>query len=263
MRERGRDVSLLDADTLADRFPALRTDHLAVGAVAANAGYVDTDAFVAAMVEHARSVGVSLRLECPVSLLGEDTLSIPDGRHSYDSVLLAAGPHTHALAAEAGHSLALGTYRAQVAVVGAVPTSPPVFYDATERFYLRPAGAGLLVGDGAHRYDGDPDEYDPTADASFIGDSLARIESALGESASVVKSWAGLCTATPDRDPLVGALSDRLFVATGWHGHGFMRAPAIGAALAEQLLGGAGIDHFDPTRFDGDEAIDLPDGIAD
>ena len=263
MADRGRDVALADPDALADRFPALRTAHLAVGAVAENAGYVDTDAFVAAMVEAARSAGVAVRTHAPVTLRSGETLSTPDETASYDGVLLAAGPHTKALAAEAGHALALGAYRAQAVVTESVPTPPPVFYDATERFYLRPAGEGLLVGDGAHRHDGDPDAYDPTADAAFVEDALARAESALGDAASPARSWAGLCTATPDRDPLVGALTEDLFVATGWHGHGFMRAPALGETLAEQMLGGEGIAHFDPTRFDGDEVVDLPAGIAD
>jgi glycine/D-amino acid oxidase-like deaminating enzyme len=52
-------------------------------------------------------------------------------------------------------------------------------------------------------------------------------------------------------------------VATGWHGHGFMRAPAVGERLAKQVLGGEGITHWDPTRFDGDEPVDLPAGIVD
>ncbi len=39
-----------------------------------------------------------------------------------------------------------------------------------------------------------------------------------------------------------------------------MRAPAIGARIAEELLGGDGIDAYDPTRFDGDEAFDVTEG---
>lgn len=263
MADRGRNVSVLDPDALAERFPAIETDHLAVGAVATNAGYVDTDAFVAAMVDRARSTGVALRTDCSVSLETDGKLATPDSSTTPDSIVLAAGPHTQTLAAEAGHSLALGTYRAQALVTDSVAGDPPIFYDASERFYIRPAPTGILVGDGAHPYEGDPDEYDRTADSAFLTDSLSRVERALGQSVSVSRSWAGLCTATPDRDPLVGRCAPGLFVATGWHGHGFMRAPAIGKTLAAQLLGGEGIAHFDPTRFDGDEPIDLPAGIVD
>ncbi len=263
MAERGRDVSVVTPDALVDRFSALRTEDIAVGAVAENAGYVDADAFVTAMVAAARGAGVRLRTDCPISLTPGGDIALPSGTASPDSTLLAAGPHTKSLAAEAGHSLALGTYRAQALRTDGIGGAPPIYYDATQRYYLRPAGEGVLVGNGAHRYDGSPDEFDPTADEGFVEQSLKRVEATLSESAAAADSWAGLCTATPDRDPLVGQVAESLYVATGWHGHGFMRAPAIGETVAEQMLGGAGIDHFDPTRFDGDEPIDLPVGIVD
>jgi sarcosine oxidase subunit beta len=263
MSDRGRDVSLHSPKSLSDRFPGLKTEDIAVGAVAENAGYVDTDEYVTAMVEAATEAGVTLRSDCAVSLTPDGKFSIPSGTVAPESVLLAAGPHTKPLAADAGHSLALGTYRAQALRTDSIDGDLPIYYDATERFYLRPAADGVLVGNGAHRYDGDPDAYDPAADPAFVERSLSRVEERVGASPSAVTSWAGLCTATPDRDPLVGALADGLYVATGWHGHGFMRAPAIGEILATQMLGGAGIDHFDPTRFDGDEQIDLPAGIVD
>jgi glycine/D-amino acid oxidase-like deaminating enzyme len=41
-----------------------------------------------------------------------------------------------------------------------------------------------------------------------------------------------------------------------------MRAPAIGRRLAAEILGGPGIDAFDPTRFDGDERFDVAEGLA-
>ncbi|MFC7134129.1 MULTISPECIES: NAD(P)/FAD-dependent oxidoreductase [Salinibaculum] len=263
MRERGRDVELLAPTGIADRFPALRTDHLQVGAVAHNAGYVDTDAYVAAMAERAGESGVAVETHTEVDLADTRTVRTPDGTSRYDAVLLAAGAHTDRLAASADCSLALGRYRAQALVTEAVDVSPPLLYDASERFYARPEGDGLLVGDGAHAYAGDPDAADRRADDSFVADSLARVETAFGVSPAAVRSWAGLCTATPDRDPLVGAAAPGLFVATGWHGHGFMRAPALGRTVAEQILGGEGIDHFDPCRFDGDERVDLPAGIVD
>ncbi|MFW6376335.1 MAG: FAD-dependent oxidoreductase, partial [archaeon] len=76
------------------------------------------------------------------------------------------------------------------------------------------------------------------------------------------EAWAGLCTATPDGDPLVGKLEDGLFVATGFQGHGFTRAPAIGERVALEILGGDGIQAYDPTRFDGDEDFEIVEGMA-
>jgi sarcosine oxidase subunit beta len=264
MQARERDVALRSPTELASQFSPLETDHLAVGAVARNAGHVDADAFVDQMATRAADAGVTIETDTPAELADETTVDAPDGRRFFDAVLLAAGAHTDRLAADAGHALALGRYRAQALVTDAVPERPPLLYDASERFYLRPHDDGLLVGDGAHASEGDPDSADPTADEDFVDASRERVETALGCTTAVERSWAGLCTATPDRDPLLGHVANGLYVAAGWHGHGFMRAPALGETIAEQMIGeNEGIDHFDPTRFDGDEPIDLPAGIVD
>lgn len=262
MRDRGRDVSVLSARELADRFPALRTDHLSVGAIATNAGHVDADTFVAAMVERTDEAGVELRTATEVELTAAGDVRTPTGSHNHGAVVVAAGPHTASLVAAAGCDIALGVYRAQALRTDPVGADPPILYDASERFYLRPAGDGLLVGNGAHAYEGDPDDYDGVGDDDFVAASLDRVRTSLGCRPAADRSWAGLCTATPDRDPLLGECQPGLYVATGWHGHGFMRGPAIGERLAGQVCGEDGIDHFDPTRFDGTEKIDLPDGIT-
>jgi sarcosine oxidase subunit beta len=134
-------------------------------------------------------------------------------------------------------------------------------FDATGHYALRPWGEGARLGDGVGT-DVDPDAWDPTAAAAFREKGLAHLDTALGVDATVGRAWAGLCTATPDRDPLVGPVADGLFVATGWHGHGLMRAPAIAESLAEQVLGGEGISGFDPKRFDGDERFDPVEGMS-
>jgi sarcosine oxidase subunit beta len=258
MQQRGLDVTLFEPADLGARFPALETSHLAVGAVAENAGVVDTDAYLAAMECRATDCGVAVETQTPVGLLDERTVETPVGERGFDAVLLAAGAHTDGLAAMAGHSLALGRYRTQALVTDAVVESPPLFYDASARFYLRPAGDGLLVGDGTSAYDGRPDEVATSADAAFLEASVARVETALGETPDCKRSWAGLCTATPDGNPLVGHCGDGLYVATGWHGHGLMRAPAFGEAIAEEMTGGSATPRFAPNRFDGDESIHLP-----
>ncbi len=76
------------------------------------------------------------------------------------------------------------------------------------------------------------------------------------------RPWAGLCTATPDRDPLVGELRDGVSVATGFQGQGFMRSPAIGQRLAREIRGGEGLPAFDPLRFDGEETFEIREGMA-
>jgi sarcosine oxidase subunit beta len=261
MADRGVDVDLLDTEALAAEFPALVTDDVRVAAVARNAGVLDATSYTEAMADRARRSGVTVRAETAVRLAGPRTVVAAERPVEFDAVVVAAGPATKPLVADVGVALALECYRAQALVTEPVESDPPTVFDATEHFYLRPWGEGVLVGDGVST-DVDPEDWDPTADPGFCDRSLERVETALGVEPTAERAWAGLCTATPDRDPLVGAVAEGLYVATGWHGHGLMRAPAVAEALAEQVLGGDPITGFEPTRFDGDEQFDPVEGMS-
>jgi len=266
MADRGVSVDLLDGGALAAAFPGLVaadagvTADVPAAAVVRNAGVVDPPAFTAAMADRARDEGATVRTETPVSLDGPRTVTVAEGAEAFDAVVVAAGPATAPLVADAGVDLALACYRAQALVTDPLPVDPPTVFDATGHYYLRPWGEGVLLGDGVET-DVDPTDWDPTADEAFRQRGIERLETALGVAATVDRAWAGLCTATPDRDPLVGPVAPGLFVATGWHGHGLMRAPAIAESLAVQVLGGEEISGFDPTRFDGDEQFDPVEGM--
>ncbi|QCS43820.1 FAD-binding oxidoreductase [Natrinema versiforme] len=255
----------MDADALADRFPALRTDDIAVAGIAGGAGYTDPAAYTACLAAAATGSGATLETETPVEVRTDPARVVhPDGEvREVDAVLVAAGAHTKALLADAGISLAMKPYRVQ-ALVADGDLAEPMCYDASGDFYLRPHADGFLAGDGTEEREADPDAYDRDADPTFADDLLERVAHRVPGVAegTLERAWAGLCTATPDRDPLVGRVDEGLYVATGFQGHGFMRAPAIGERLAEEILGGAGIDAFDPMRFDGDEAFDVVEGMA-
>ena len=260
MQRNGLDVEIVDPDTLGERYPALCVNDIERAAVANNAGYVETTAYTREAAALAVDAGVKLRERTPVSVNANRTV---DGE-TYDAVVVAAGAHTARLLDNAGLSLAMKPYRVQAFCSAPTPISKrvPMLYDATGGYYLRPRASGLFVGDGTEPVERDPDEYDRTADGWFVDDCATYLKTAVGESVPERCSWAGLCTATPDGDPLVGERAPRVYVATGFHGHGFMRAPALGERLAEQVCGGDGIEAFDPKRFDGDEAFEIVEGMA-
>lgn len=140
----------------------------------------------------------------------------------------------------------------------------PMWYDASADCYARPHPEGLLAGDGTEPVEADPESYDRQANREFPADLGARVDHRLPDCGlDVQRAWAGLCTATPDRDPLLGELETDVFVATGLCGHGLMRSPALGRIIAEQMLGDAPISGFDPNRFDGGESVSLPLGVTD
>jgi glycine/D-amino acid oxidase-like deaminating enzyme len=258
MREAGRDVSFVDSAALAGRWPALRTDDVTRAAVARNAGAVDPAAYTRETAERAVAAGADLRTGTRVDI-GDGTV---DGE-AYDAVVVAAGAHAAALLEAAGLPVPIKAYRVQAFLSAATPLADrvPLLYDATGGYYLRPRDGRLFVGDGTLPEERDPDDWDRAADGWFREDCADYLETAVGEAVPEDRAWAGLCTATPDGDPLVGERAPGVYVAAGFQGHGFMRAPAVGDRLAEDVLGGEGIDAFDPARFDGDEAFEIVEGI--
>ncbi|SFS01987.1 sarcosine oxidase subunit beta [Halomicrobium zhouii] len=263
MQAHGRNVELVDPEALADRYPQLRTDDVAVAAIAHEAGHVDPGAYAALVADELDSAAaVDVRTDAPVALDDPTTVDSPTGAESFDAVLVAAGPETKPIVADVGVSLALKAYRAQALVTESLHATLPMTYDATQHVYWRPRDGGLFVGDGAHPVD--PGDWDRQADDSFLESALERLRAATTLAPRVDRSWAGLCTATPDRDPLLGEVADGLFVASGWHGHGFMRSPAMGERVAAQMLGdGDGsVAHYDPDRFDGDEEFAVVEGMT-
>ncbi|WP_394741348.1 NAD(P)/FAD-dependent oxidoreductase [Natronococcus roseus] len=268
MQENGTIALEVDGDELAERFRALRTDDVAVAGIAGAAGYTDPATYTACLAAAADGAGATLRPETPVRVRTDPARVVHDAdgsTHEVDAVLVAAGAHTKGVLADTGIAIAMKPYRVQ-ALVADCELAEPMCYDATGEFYLRPHADGVLAGDGTEYVEADPDDYDRDASSGFVTDLLERVDHRVSgihlDPDDVVRAWAGLCTSTPDRDPLVGELEDGLYVATGFQGHGFMRAPAIGERIADQVLGGEGIEPFDPTRFDGDEAFDVVEGMT-
>lgn len=288
MREHGRDVSVVDPDGLGDEVP-LETDDLAIAAVAENAGYTDPESFTTAMAARARDLGVEIREGTPVGLVeniggdaesGDPILSpavdIDPGEaagetESFDAIVVAAGAHTKRLFAAADVPLALKPYRVQ-ALTSRTSYMGPMTYDATAGVYFRPHPSGLLGGDGTEPVEAHPDDWDREGDDWFVENVRSVLAERATYSVDLERAWAGLCTATPDGDPLLGEVSPGVFVGAGWQGHGFMRAPAHAEVLAELALERAeagpdaalsnGIDSFDPSRFAGDEEFEIEEGMS-
>ena len=273
MRAHGRDVSVVDPATLGERFPINVAD-LSVAAVAEGAGWTDPGRYVAAMGDRARREGVSLETDTEVGLDPDahGTVRVGGSAREFDAVVVAAGAHTERLLATAAVDVPVKPYRVQ-ALVSRRSYAGPMVYDATAGVYLRPHPTGLLAGDGTEPVEADPDGYDRDADDWFVASAGETLRERVGHDPDVERAWAGLCTATPDGDPLVGRVAPGLFVAAGWQGHGFMRAPAVGELVAEGVLASLDgvdsaapdspwVDAFDPTRFDGDEAFEITEGMT-
>jgi sarcosine oxidase, subunit beta len=55
---------------------------------------------------------------------------------------------------------------------------------------------------------------------------------------------------TPDAHPIIGWVGEGTYVACGFSGHGFMQSPAVGRAVAEELVQGESTIDLSPYRLE-------------
>jgi len=245
MRHHDRNVELVDAETIRRRFPVLRADDVIAAGFARTAGTVDPAGYVDLLGAKARDAGADLRTHTAASV----ALDPPRvNGTAYDAVVVAAGAWTGDVLADAGVSVPVEPYRVQAAIAGG--PAIPILYDATREYYARPHAQGIIAGDGVTT-PVDPNDYDGEVDDAFHDRIVEHLrERVVNANVPIQRSWAGVCTRTPDNDPLLGEVADGLYVGAGWNGHGLMRAPAAGERLAEEVLGERdGVGAFDPRRF--------------
>jgi sarcosine oxidase subunit beta len=130
-----------------------------------------------------------------------------------------------------------------------LPADLPMTIEEETGFHFRRRGDRLVVA----MTDSEPRWTDEErVDESVIPDRLARLAHRYPSAAGtrIESAWAGLYDMTPDAHPIVGRVADGVYAACGFSGHGFMTSPAVGLALAQEiLLGGAELD-LSPYRLE-------------
>ena len=93
---------------------------------------------------------------------------------------------------------------------------------------------------------------DEEVDESLVEDWRGRLAHRYPPAAGapVVRAWAGLYDMTPDAHPIIGPVGDGVYAACGFSGHGFMQSPAVGKAVAEELLHGTAELDLSAYRLD-------------
>ncbi len=170
-------------------------------------------------------------------------------------VFNCAGAWSAAIAATAGFALPVAPYPRHIFVGDGcrqVSRETPMTIDLATSFYFHPEGDGVLFGMGER------DEQSTFA-TEVDWSLLERIQPVAARRApplvevGIRTAWAGLYEVTPDHQPFVGPAAEPagLWCASGFSGHGFQQAPAVGALVAQLLATGRSeidLSAFDPQR---------------
>jgi glycine/D-amino acid oxidase-like deaminating enzyme len=137
----------------------------------------------------------------------------------------------------------------EVGPVAGLPEDLPMVLESETGFHFRRAGdrLRLAMSEPAPRWT-DREEVDEALVEDWRTRIGHRYPAAAG--APVARAWAGLYDMTPDAHPIIGWVVDGVYAACGFSGHGFMQSPAVGRAVAEELLDGETSLDLTPFRLE-------------
>jgi FAD-dependent oxidoreductase domain-containing protein 1 len=244
----GVKVELLDRKSLASRYPWMRCDDLALGALSPEDGWLDPNSVLQGFRKKAQALGVEFVRDRVVELrVGSHRvteLELASGtRVGSEAVVNAAGCWAASIAKLAGMDLPVNPMRRFEHFVEIATGLPPMpLIKDPDRLVIRPEGTGYAVGLVCSTEPrGFNFEVDPNYFESVVWPACASRIPAF-EGLKLRREWAGLYDECElDGNMILGNWSGRLdnfYVACGFSGHGLMHAPAVGRALAELIVKG-------------------------
>jgi sarcosine oxidase subunit beta len=218
------------------RVAGLRTDDVIAAGACWEDGVAEPAAITRALVRRARERGVEVRERTDARELDRDVLVVAAG---VASPRLCPGLPVRPLCRQL----------VDVGPVAGLPRDLPMTIEEETTFHFRRRGEALRLAmvEPAPRWT-DRQEVDDTL-VEGCRERLAHRYPPAAE-APVERAWAGLYDMTPDAHPIIGWVGDGVYAACGFSGHGFMQSPAVGRAVAEELLHGESELDLSPYRLD-------------
>ena len=218
--------------------PGLAADDVLGAVFCATDGVADPPALTREVVRRAAELVVAVHERTDARELERDVLVIAAGAYSGDfGVDLPIRP--------------LARQLLETRPVEGLPGDLPMVIEAESGFHFRRRDHCLRIAmaDAEPRWG-----FEETVDESVFADRLERLAHRYPPAAgtSIARAWAGLYDMTPDAHPIIGPVGDGLYAACGFSGHGFMQSPAVGRAVAEELLRGESsldLTPYRPERF--------------
>lgn len=215
--------------------PGLRTDDVLAAVICREDGVADPIAVTRRLVEQAVARGARLLEGTDARDLDRDVLVVACGASSPELVDVPIRPLVRQLV--------------DTEPVAGLPADLPMAIEGETGFHFRRVGEGLRLAMAEPRPRWGTDE---AVDESLVADWLERLTHRFPPAVGVgvARAWAGLYDMTPDAHPIIGWVADGVYAACGFSGHGFMHAPAVGAAVADELIRERSSFDLSPYRLD-------------
>ena len=243
--ELGVDSRMIDVAEARRLSPLIDTDGLLAAAFSPDDGHCTPESVVLGYATAARRLGATLLTGVTVTgidVRGGEARTVHTDRGSITAgtVVCAAGAWSQELGEMVGTALPVTPVRRQIVFTEPMPDLPPVVpftIDFATSYYFHREGRGLLLGMS------DPDQ-EPGFHLSYSEQWLPRLGEAIEARTPALldvglgTGWAGLYEVTPDHNALIGRSSTtpNFLYATGFSGHGFLQAPAVGEVIRDLHL---------------------------
>jgi sarcosine oxidase subunit beta len=240
----GVPIETLASTEVGEIAPGVAVDDVLGGVVCREDGIAEPPAVTRELVRRAADLGVEVREHTSEEEVDADVRVLACGAYSAE----AAEPY--------GVELPVRPLCRQLFETTPLADLPPAFpmvLESETGFHFRRYGESLRVA----MYDPEPRwSFEEWVDESVLPDRLARLAHRFpaATGAAVSRAWAGLYDMTPDAHPIIGFVTDGVYAACGFSGHGFMQSPAVGRAVAEELLAGEAELDLSPYRLERFEA---------
>ncbi|MEV2253344.1 FAD-binding oxidoreductase [Streptomyces sp. NPDC050147] len=233
---------MIDAAEARRLCPYLSTDGLVAAVHSPTDGHARPGLVVHGYAEAATRAGV--RFATHTRVTGMDTtgdhvsaVHTDRGDVACSTVICTAGAWSQQIGAMVGVDLPVRPVRRQLAFTQRLsPAAPriPFTIDFTSSAYFHNSDDGLLFGLADPRQ---TDGFDTTWTPEWLDlfqDVVRRRAPALA-TMPTVGGWAGLYEVTPDHNALIGRSGKlpNFLYATGFSGHGFLQAPAVGEIVRD------------------------------
>jgi sarcosine oxidase subunit beta len=208
-------------------------------------GHASPEAVVQGYAAGIRRLGGAVLTDCAVTDIERSGINIravrtDQGDVETGVVVCAAGVWSPELARGVGVDLPVEPVLREVGYTSPaeLPDGIPLTIDFTTGFYFHREGQGLLFGMA------DPGQqagFEAPTDPAWLERVTTVAERRLPRllDLGIAGGWKGYYEITPDHNALIGEAEgvSRFLYATGFSGHGFLQAPAVGEVVRDLVLG--------------------------